>query len=70
MAVVNQLLSEIDEINARIRELTLRLEELRKNLPAHSVKPEMLIAIESTEEEIEELRQRRRELEREKEEPT
>jgi hypothetical protein len=65
MAPVTHSLGDIDEIDTRIRELTLRLEELRLNLPAHSVKPEMLIAIERIEEEIELLRQRRRELMRE-----
>lgn len=58
-------LGEIEEIDARIRDLSLKLEELRLSLPAHSVKPEMLIAIERTEEEIEALRQRKRQLERE-----
>jgi chromosome segregation ATPase len=57
---------EINTIDQRIRELTLRLEELRLNLPAHSVRPEMLMAIEETEEEIGDLRERRRELKRER----
>jgi len=57
---------EIDTIDQRIRELTLRLEELRLNLPAHSVRPEMLMTIEETEEEIEDLRERREELKRER----
>ncbi|MFQ5910717.1 MAG: hypothetical protein ACE5IJ_08380 [Thermoplasmata archaeon] len=46
-------------------EFTLHLEELRMSLPTHSLKPEMLIAIEETKEELEDLRQRRRELIRE-----
>ncbi|MFQ6106299.1 MAG: histidine kinase [Thermoplasmata archaeon] len=57
-------MDDADEIEARIRDLTLKLEELRRSLPAHSVKPEMLMAIEGTEEEIEELRQRKQDLER------
>ena len=56
------LLENIDEIDERIRGLALRLEELRASLPAHSVKPEMLMAIEETEEELEDLRRRRREF--------
>jgi len=56
---------EIDTIDQRIRELTLRLEELRLNLPAHSVRPEMLMTIEEIEEEIGDLRERRREIKRE-----
>lgn len=60
-------MDETDAIDERIRELTLRLDELRRNLPAHSVRPEMLIAIEETEEEIEDLREKQRELKRERE---
>lgn len=71
-AISNQLpmtqsVDEIDNIDQRIRELTLRLEELRLSLPAHSVKREMLMTIEETEEEIEDLRERREELTREME---
>lgn len=62
MSPVTQSLGKIDEIDARMKELTLRLQELRLNLPAHSVKPEMLVAIERTEEEIEELKQRKKDL--------
>ncbi|MFQ6129144.1 MAG: hypothetical protein ACE5QW_09625 [Thermoplasmata archaeon] len=61
-------MDEISEIDARIRELTLKLEQLRVNLPSHSVKPEMLTAIQRTEEEIADLRQMRREVKRQKEE--
>jgi len=73
-AISNQLpmtqsVDEIDNIDQRIKELTLRLEELRLSLPAHSVKREMLMAIEETDEEIEDLREKRRELKREKESP-
>ncbi|MEE9505887.1 MAG: histidine kinase [Thermoplasmata archaeon] len=60
-------MDEIDTIDKRIRELTLRLEELRLSLPAHSVKREMVMTIEETEEEIEDLRERREELTREME---
>ncbi len=66
---MTQSVDEIDNIDQRIRELTLRLEELRLSLPAHSVKREMLMAIEETEEEIEDLREKQRELKREKESP-
>ncbi|MCJ2668973.1 MAG: histidine kinase [Thermoplasmata archaeon] len=61
------MVDEIDTIDKRIRELTLRLEELRLSLPAHSVKREMVMTIEETEEEIEDLRERREELTREME---
>ncbi len=62
-----RLLGEVEDINQRIRELTMKLRELRLNLPAHSVKREMLMTIEETEEEIQDLRERRRELKRERE---
>lgn len=73
-AISNQLpmtqsVDERDKIDQRIRELTLRLEELRLSLPAHSVKREMLMTIEETEEEIGDLRERREELTRKKEGP-
>jgi chromosome segregation ATPase len=64
---MTQIVDEIDKIDKRIRELTLRLEELRLSLPAHSVKREMLMTIEETEEEIGDLRERREELTREME---
>ena len=38
---------------ARIAALTLELENLKRSLPAHSLKPAMLIRIEELEEEIE-----------------
>ncbi len=66
---MTQLVNEIDDIDKRIRELTLRLEELRLSLPAHSVKREMLMTIEETEDEIGDLRERREELTREKDGP-
>lgn len=62
-----RLLGEVEDINQRIRELTMKLRELRLSLPAHSVKREMLMTIEETEEEIQDLRERRRELKRERE---
>lgn len=43
------------EISELIEEKKKRLEELKKNLPAHSVKPSMLMEIEDLEMEIEEL---------------
>jgi DNA repair exonuclease SbcCD ATPase subunit len=55
-------LGQAEEIDQRIAELTMRLRELRRSLPAHSVKPEMLMTIEEIEEEIEDLREKRREL--------
>jgi hypothetical protein len=57
-------LGEVAEIDQRIAELTMKLRELRRSLPAHSVKPEMLMTIEETEEEIQELREKRRKLSR------
>ena len=64
---MTQIVDEIDNIDQRIKELTMRLEELRLSLPAHSVRLEMLMTIEETEEEIGSLRERRRELKRERE---
>ena len=64
---MTQSVDEIDNIDLRIKELTLRLEELRLSLPAHSVKREMLMTIEEIEEEIGALRERREELTREME---
>ncbi|MCK4456300.1 MAG: hypothetical protein KAW39_01020 [Thermoplasmata archaeon] len=64
---MTQIVDEIDNIDQRIKELTLKLRELRLNLPAHSVKREMLMTIEETEEEIQDLRERRRDLKRERE---
>lgn len=64
---MTQIVDEIDNIDQRIKELTLKLRELRLSLPAHSVKREMLMTIEETEEEIQDLRERRRGLKRERE---
>ena len=61
-------MGETEEIGRRMVELTEKLRELRRSLPAHSAKPEMLVTIEETEEEIEELR-RRRELVRGRQDP-
>lgn len=38
----------------RIKELERKIAELKQNLPAHSVKPEMLLELEELEEELEE----------------
>jgi hypothetical protein len=40
----------------RIEELEKRIAELKQNLPAHSVKPEMLIELEELEEKLEEVK--------------
>jgi len=45
--------------DARLRELEARLEELRRNRPAHSVPPWYVAQVEELEEEIEGLRHRR-----------
>jgi hypothetical protein len=37
----------------KIEELEKRIDELKKSLPAHSVKPEMLIELEELEEKLE-----------------
>lgn len=37
----------------RIKELESKIAELKQSLPAHSVKPEMLIALEELEEKLE-----------------
>jgi len=42
-----------DELEQRIAALTQELENLKRSLPAHSLKPAMLIRIEELEEEIE-----------------
>ena len=45
-----------EEILQRITALTRELENLKNSLPAHSLKPAMLIRIEELEEEIESLK--------------
>ena len=42
-----------EELEQRIAALTQELENLKRSLPAHSLKPAMLIRIEELEEEIE-----------------
>ncbi len=42
----------------RIKELERKIAELKQNLPAHSVKPEMLIELEELEEELEEAKRK------------
>jgi uncharacterized small protein (DUF1192 family) len=42
-----------EELEQRIATLTQELENLKRSLPAHSLKPAMLIRIEELEEEIE-----------------
>ena len=44
------------EREERIAKLTEELENLKRNLPAHSIKPAMLLRIEELEEEIESLK--------------
>ncbi|NIP34946.1 MAG: hypothetical protein GWN18_08385 [Thermoplasmata archaeon] len=46
------------EIEARIRELVGRKEELEASIPAHSTKPHHIMQIEKIEEEIELLEER------------
>jgi hypothetical protein len=46
----------IDDKNPRIEEIERELAQLRSQLPAHSVKPEMIIKIEELEEELERLK--------------
>jgi hypothetical protein len=45
-----------DDKKVRILKLESELAQLRSQLPAHSVKPEMIIRIEELEEELENLR--------------
>ena len=47
-----------EEQSRRIAALTEELETLKHNLPAHSLKPAMLIRIEELEEQIETLQRR------------
>ena len=42
--------------DTRIQELEQELSQLKSQLPAHSVKPEMLMRIEELEEELEQLK--------------
>ncbi len=49
----------------RLAELILELETLKQSLPAHSLKPAMLIRIEELEEQIESLQSRGSSAERE-----
>jgi hypothetical protein len=42
----------------KIKELERRIAELKQSLPAHSVKPEMLIELEELEEKLEEAKRK------------
>ena len=45
----------------KIKELERRIAELKQSLPAHSVKPEMLIELEELEEKLEEAKRQKEE---------
>ena len=45
-----------EEIEHQINELEVQISELKSQLPAHSVKPEMLMKLEALEEELEKLK--------------
>jgi hypothetical protein len=53
MAVEEQL-----DIKRRIQDIEEELEQLRSAIPAHSLKPEMLMRIEELEDELDELRKK------------
>jgi hypothetical protein len=46
----------LEDKDLRIQELERELSQLRAQLPAHSVKPEMLMRIEELEDELEQLK--------------
>ena len=47
---------ETTEIELKIKELTAELEERRKSVPAHTIRPHQLLILEELEEEIEALK--------------
>ena len=47
---------EYSKIKERIKELESELTQLKEQMPAHSVKPEMIMRIEELEEELERLK--------------
>ena len=49
-------MSEMTDREQRLAALTKELDNLKRSLPAHSIKPAMLIRIEELEEEIENLK--------------
>jgi len=49
---------ERKHLEATLQELEARLEDRRRALPAHSVRPHQIIAIEELEEQIAEIRQK------------
>jgi hypothetical protein len=49
----------VDEREKRIRELEEIIADLKKRLPAHSVKPAMISRLEELEEELERLKEKR-----------
>ncbi|RLA88257.1 MAG: histidine kinase [Deltaproteobacteria bacterium] len=51
-------MEEKEKLKRDIAEMEARLEEMKKNIPAHSVKPQQIIAIEELEEEISEAKKR------------
>jgi hypothetical protein len=50
-----------NKIDARIIELESELEQLRSQIPAHSMKPEMLLRMEDLEDELKQLRLKKNE---------
>jgi hypothetical protein len=54
--IYKRLPKMIDDRELRIKEIEQILTELRSSLPAHSIKPEMLIRIEELEDELERLK--------------
>ena len=50
--------SEIEELKARIAELEAEIEDAKKRIPAHSVRPQQIMEIERMEDELAEMRNR------------
>ncbi len=50
--------SEIEELKARIAKIEADIEDAKKRIPAHSVRPQQIMEIERMEDELAEMRNR------------